>query len=77
MKKSAPAVTTRHGNDIWTQGSGGTAPKKVAQLIPVPGFPGMMTDSKNPANPKKWGLTKENYTKPPSHGPTQRIKDIK
>ena len=30
MAKSKPAVTVAAGNSIWTQGSGGTAPKKIA-----------------------------------------------
>ena len=42
---------------------------KVAKLIPVPGFPGMLTDDKNPVNPKDWGLNKDNYKKTPPPNP--------
>ena len=41
----------------------GTRDSKVAKLVPVEGFPGMLTDDKNPVNPKKWGLDKKNYKK--------------
>jgi len=44
----------------------GTTNSKVAKLVPVPGFPGMLTDDKNPQNPKDWGLNKKNYKETPS-----------
>ena len=47
----------------------GTRDSKVAKLVPVEGFPGMLTDDKNPVNPKKWGLDKKNYKKTPSPNP--------